>query len=561
MVKCLHSSYTQLFVSELFFLNGLTYISISKTYIMPIRMVDDPNDQYDNSNENTGGGGGGGRLPGGGGGGIFQLLPLLFGLIKNPVGLLLVLGIGAFLYFKGGCSGGVLPGENNNSAFSLGGNLDPKEFQKAAIYEATDPSKTKLPEAVSLLRFAPDRKNQGQQGSCVAWSSAYAARTIIESSSTAVNPNQTAFSPSFLYNQIGLDGCQGSYIIRAMESLTKVGSVPYNAFPYNENDCSTQPPGQLKQAAGQYRMLGFTRLTDGDQVSKLDLYAIKEHLAKDAPVVIGMMVGGSFMQNMMGQDIWRPSDGDYNMMGFGGHAMCVIGYDDRKEGGAFQIMNSWGPEWGQNGIGWVKYKDFTHFTREAYGLDAMPKRGAGISQTLECAIGLVDAKSKQYIPLQSKGGNIFQTRATIAKGTTFKMEIKNSSECYIYVVGMETDGGSYVLFPYPDAANPGTTKFSPYCGITGYRLFPRVKSMQADDIGSKDMIAVIVSKDSLNVFRLNEVVNNNRNAGFAQAVNAAVKNDMAGGVTFNNTNSGTMYFKTGVGSKTAVACIVEINKQ
>ena len=38
---------------------------------MPIRMVDDPNDQFDNSGSDNGGGGG-----------IFALLPLLFGLIK-----------------------------------------------------------------------------------------------------------------------------------------------------------------------------------------------------------------------------------------------------------------------------------------------------------------------------------------------------------------------------------------------------------------------------------------------------------------------------------------------
>jgi C1A family cysteine protease len=70
------------------------------------------------------------------------------------------------------------------------------------------------------------------------------------------------------------------------------------------------------------------------------------------------------------------------MMGFGGHAMCVIGYDDRKEGGAFQIMNSWGNDWGVNGIGWVLYKDFKHFVREAYGLDPMPKQGTAIAQNL-----------------------------------------------------------------------------------------------------------------------------------------------------------------------------------
>jgi C1A family cysteine protease len=86
-----------------------------------------------------------------------------------------------------------------------------------------------------------------------------------------------------------------------------------------------------------------------------------------------MMVGGSFMQEMKDRELWIPTNDDYNMMGFG-TMQCVIGYDDRKEGGAFQIMNSWGKDWGVNGIGWVLYKDFKHFVREAYGLDPMPKR-------------------------------------------------------------------------------------------------------------------------------------------------------------------------------------------
>lgn len=518
---------------------------------MPIRMVDDPNDQYDNTNESTPGGGGRG---GGGGNILFQLLPLL---IRNPVMLIIVLIAGAFFYFKGGCSG---LSNQSASTLSLGGILDSKEFGKAPVYEGLDAAKNDLPEAVSLLKFAPDRQNQGSQGSCVAWSSAYGARTILRSVSTGIDPNQTTFSPSFLYNQIGLDGCQGSYIIRAMENMTKVGSVPFQEFPYDENDCSRQPGSNLMRDASQYRMLGFTRLTDGDNVNNLDLHAIKEHLAKDLPVVIGMMVGGSFMQPMMGQDVWHPSADDYSMMGFGGHALCVIGYDDRKEGGAFQIMNSWGPEWGNNGVGWVLYKDFKRFVREAYGLDPMPKQGAAATTLLDCSIGLVDNKTKQYIPLVLKNNNVFQTSSMIAKGTQFKMEVKNNTACYVYVLGMETDGSSYILFPYPSKEDPTKTKFSPYCGITGYRLFPRGMSMMADDIGNKDQMAVIVSKDSLDVFALNQMVNNNRSAGFAASVNNAVKNESVSGVQFVSTATGTMSFNTNTTSHPAVACIVEINK-
>jgi len=389
---------------------------------MPIRMVDDPNDQQDNSDDYNGGGSGGNR---GGGNILFQFLPMIIGLlIRKPILLLVLLAVGGVFYFKGGCNGiGNLSNNTNQSQLSTGGVLDPKQFDKAEVYEGLDESKTDLPEYVSLLKFAPDRLNQGQQGSCVAWSSAYGARTVLEAASTGENPNKLAFSPSFLYNQIKLDGCQGSYIIRAMETMTKVGAVPFNDFPYDDRDCERQPNGQLIQEASDFRMQGFTRLTTTESTNGINIHAVKEHLAKDVPVVIGMMVGGSFMQEMAGKDIWHPTDDDYTMMGFGGHAMCVIGYDDRKEGGAFEIMNSWGKEWGNNGVAYVKYSDFKRFVREAYGINPAPKKGAADVQNLACNIGLVEATTKRYIPLQLAEGNIFKTAQPIAKGTTFKIEV------------------------------------------------------------------------------------------------------------------------------------------
>lgn len=525
---------------------------------MPIRMVDDPNDRGSNENDDVGGGGGGR----GGGGGLIQFLPMILGLlIRKPALLLVVIAVGGFMYLKNGCNGLSNLSNGENSALSTGGILDPREFAKADVYEGLDESKTQLPENISLLNYAPERLNQGQQGSCVAWSSAYAARTILEATATGTTANQTAFSPAFMYNQIGLDGCQGSYIIRAMENLTKVGAVPFNAFPYDEKDCTRQPGEQLKQAASQYRMQGFTRLTGNEGTRQIDIHAIKEHLAKEVPVVIGMMVGGSFMQEMQGQEVWQPNQDDYSQMGYGGHAMCVIGFDDRKEGGAFQIMNSWGNDWGVNGIGWVKYKDFKYFVREAYGLNPIPKQAGAEAKILSCKIGLVNADSKAYIPLQSTGTNIFTTVASQTKGTSFKIEVKNNAPCYVYVLGKETDGGSYILFPYPSKDDATKTKFSPYCGITGYRLFPRGMKMQLDDIGNRDYMAVVTSTNALDVFELNKTINQNKNLGFENAVNTALRNQRVNNIRFNTTNEGAIDFETTNNDGTAVVCIVAIDKK
>lgn len=533
---------------------------------MALHMVDDPQsqDDYDdsnNSNRNT-------TNTGGTGGGLLNFLPLLFSLFRGGGGggggrsggkgifLLLLVGVGAyFLLGRSGCDTGSVI----NSIFSKSGyNFSAQEFSKAKVYEGLEDDNVKnpLPEAVSLAAFAPKRLNQGKQGSCVAWSSAYAARTILEAASTSQDPNQVAYSPAFVYNNIALDDCQGSYIQRAMEFMQNRGALPLKEFQYDENNCTRMANGDLMVKASQNAIHGFTRLTESDGVNGLSIRAVKEHLSKDAPVVIGMMVGQSFMQGMMGQKVWHPDQSDYQQVGFGGHAMCVIGYDDRVEGGVFQIMNSWGPEWGQSGIGYVRYGDFKEFVREAYGLDPLPKRGAALNIAFECSVGLMNNETKQPIALKSFDGNVFKTIAPIKKGTKFKMEIKNALECYIYIFTPDQAGSkSIVLFPYKPI-------HSAYCGITGYRLFPRKESIMADDAGNKEIMAVVVSKSELDYNALNTAINNSNQPNFAAKVNEAVAGNALKNVKYTASADGKINFNASVqNSNNVVATIVEMDKQ
>jgi Papain family cysteine protease len=543
---------------------------------MPIRMVDDPQDPQENSGDDSPGGGGF-DSGGGGGGGIFGLLLLLLSLFRGR-GLIFLLFLGALGYImfgRGGCNGiGGAGGLAHQVAqLATGGYLSPQQFEKANIYEslADDPTKNPLPEAANLQKFAPAAGDQGHQGSCVAWSSAYAARTVAEAARTGEDPNSLKFSPSFLYNQIGLDNCDGTYIERAMEFMTQNGSVPYDQFPYSDQDCAKQPDQHLLDEARQYKMRGFNRLTPGDRNNAIDLRAIKENISQGAPVVIGMMVGGSYMQPMQGQDLWTPSAEDRSLMGFGGHAQCVVGYDDRKYGGAFLLMNSWGPSWGNNGFAWVRYPDFKYFVREAYGLEPMAKTGAAASAPFACEIGLVQVHYEgqktingNYIPLQLKHNNTFETIDKVPPGTRFKMEVRNTTECYVYIFGKETDGTSYTLFPYPSKDQPQKTKYSPFCGITGYRLFPKDKSMTPDSIGTRDIMAVVVSKKPLDWFALNNKLSANPQQDYATRLNTALAGQLITHIRFESSARGNMQFTvpdTEETASTIVATIVEINKQ
>ena len=529
---------------------------------MPIRMTDDPVDPNEQNDDN----GGGGNRPNfpGGGGGLGALLPLLLSLFRGKGAfLLLILAAGGFFLFRSGaCNTANLQDTVQNLFSKSGYSFDKNEFNKASVYEGLEDDATKnpLPEAVSLLRFAPNRLNQGQQGSCVAWSSAYAAQTIAIASATGQDPNTIAFSPSYLYNQIRLEGCQGSYIQRAMEAMQKNGGLPLKDYAYDDQDCEREPNSSQVREGRQNVIHGFTRITNGDNIDEISIRGIKEHLVKGAPVAIGMMVGQSFMQDMMGRELWTPQGMDASQMGMGGHAMCVIGYDDKKFGGAFQIMNSWGPEWGKNGVAWVRYSDFKNYVREAYGVDPMPRTANVANAPLSCMIGLVNNATGQNIPLRVSGGNVFRTTNPITPGTRFKMSIRNATECYIYVFGQETDGSSYVLFPY---LKPGETKskHSPYCGITGYRLFPKGQSMEADSIGNKDLIAIVVSRQELDYNALNTAISQSRQTSYAGKVNEAVQRMAIRSARFSTTADGAVSFSVDANDNQAVASIVEIDKQ
>jgi hypothetical protein len=172
----------------------MPYFSQLKTEAMPIRMTPDEGRQdigpgpRPNRPDIGGGGGGGGMLG--------SLLPLLIGfLFKNPK-LLIVAAVlfGAYYFLGDGCAGaggGGLTDVVSNLQTARGADLDPAVYDKAEVFEPlADNVKNPLPERVSMEQFAPRRLNQGQQGSCVAWASAYGARTIVQAEATKSDPEQ-----------------------------------------------------------------------------------------------------------------------------------------------------------------------------------------------------------------------------------------------------------------------------------------------------------------------------------------------------------------------------------
>ncbi|MDZ4824261.1 MAG: C1 family peptidase [Flavobacteriales bacterium] len=494
---------------------------------MPIRI------ERDRSSGGYSPGSGRGRGGGGGGGSLIQFIPMLIGLFgRNPKMLILLVVGGAIWYFVGGkgCASMTsdTPAETTEGSFSMGADFDEKKYSATEIYEPlADNKRNPMPEAVSLLKYAPQPMNQGQQGSCVAWASAYAARSIMEARESGSNPQSTRFSPAFLYNQIALQGCQGAYLPEAMKVMKGAGLAPYEDMQYSDQDCSQKPSDMALRNASEFKIEGYQRLTLGDDPKSVDILAIKQNIAQGAPVVIGMMVGGSFMKDMVGKETWIPVESDFSMSGFGGHAMCVIGYDDYKFGnhGGFQIMNSWGQEWGNKGVAWIPYDIFVggDFVKEAYGLYPMGNADAPKTNTLEIELGIVLNESDANVSLGNGSSSAaFITSSKMKKGEKggdrFKIMVANNLECYVYIFGQETSGSSYVLFPY-------TKKHSPFCGITGTRLFPSDHSLYPDDVGTVDYFAVLISQSVIDYDAFSQQISASAGSTLAEKLQRAIGNN------------------------------------
>ncbi len=212
-----------------------------------------------------------------------------------------------------------------------------------------------LPNAVDLTATFPTPGDQGNQGSCSAWAVGYALKSAQETKKYNWSTSSTAhqFSPAYIYNQIngGMD-C-GSSISEAMSFVVEEGVCSLNYFSYDQNNYTNQPDAKAVAAASMYKAQSWMKLDSLNEIKKV--------LSQGFGVVIGVQVYPDFDDIKDENDTYDTISGTSR----GGHAICLIGYDDAK--GAFKFINSWGTDWGLNGYGWISYNLVSNTTVNHHG--------------------------------------------------------------------------------------------------------------------------------------------------------------------------------------------------
>ncbi len=220
-------------------------------------------------------------------------------------------------------------------------------------------SVTTLPAAVDLSAKMPSVGDQGQEGSCVAWASAYAMRGYEARQDVwaAIAPKSTDptlnFSASFIYNQLNGGQDAGISIPAALNLMEQKGAATLADMPYVAGQFTTQPSAAALSDATHFKLSSY------GYIAPTDFTSMKGQLAAGIPVILAIQVYSNFFG--LGQNqVYTGAAGTYE----GGHAIAAVGYDDSKQ--AVEIINSWGPYWGTAGYGWISYTALSQIGLEAY---------------------------------------------------------------------------------------------------------------------------------------------------------------------------------------------------
>ncbi|MES2794652.1 MAG: C1 family peptidase, partial [Bacteroidota bacterium] len=217
-----------------------------------------------------------------------------------------------------------------------------------------------LPKKIDLSVYLPSVINQEKWGTCVGISSAYYMRTILEARRLGITDskkiNEISFSPSYLYNAIkdssNTECYNGTELVKALDFLKNKGiaQLKEQPYPYCGNNIDSIKLRDNSKIMDYIRLFGLT----DKEVNVVE--AAKKALSEYTPLLVGILTTQSLQKLHFTSTFWArikhffgfslSESEDFRLwkpnksVSFrGDHAICIVGYDDNKYGGAFQAVN------------------------------------------------------------------------------------------------------------------------------------------------------------------------------------------------------------------------------
>ncbi len=213
------------------------------------------------------------------------------------------------------------------------------------------------PSTVTWDQYFSPVENQLGLAAC----SAHACSGLVQYFERRAHGRALDLSTLFLYQMARRlshhSGNTGATLRASFKALKRFGLPPRQHWPYLVERCDQEPSGFLFSYAREYESLRYVRLDPPGAEGKDTVARVKAYLAAGVPVAFGFTVFDCLRSD---PEVPFPSCFDTPL---GGQATIAVGYDDamriHSEKGALRIRNSWGPDWGEDGSGWLPYRYIT----------------------------------------------------------------------------------------------------------------------------------------------------------------------------------------------------------
>lgn len=221
--------------------------------------------------------------------------------------------------------------------------LDPRDY----VYKVNkNIVQAKLPPKFTLSKTMPPVLDQDSLGSCVSNAVCNALGFLNLKINKPVNLKSRLFN---YYNTRVLEGTvnsdSGCQIRNAIKSCNQIGNCYEKTWPYQIARFKDKPASGTYVEAKNHKITVYQRVTQTRN-------AIKACLVSGFPIIIGFMCYNTLFNPSVERtgDILPPTRRDYII---GGHCVLITGYNDVTQ--RYEIMNSWGADWGKSGYGSIPY--------------------------------------------------------------------------------------------------------------------------------------------------------------------------------------------------------------
>lgn len=208
-----------------------------------------------------------------------------------------------------------------------------RSFSNDTLY--TPEWEGRVPDSIDYRKkgYVTPVKNQGQCGSCWAFSSAGALEGQLKKKTGKL----LALSPQNLVDCVSENyGCGGGYMTTAFQYVQQNGGIDSeDAYPYVGQDESCMYNATAKAA----KCRGYREIPVGNEK------ALKRAVARVGPVSVSIDASLTSFQ-FYSRGVYYDENCDRDNVN---HAMLVVGYGTQKGHKYWIIKNSWGESWGNKG--------------------------------------------------------------------------------------------------------------------------------------------------------------------------------------------------------------------